>query len=85
VQRFLWWKKYLTKMQMVQFVVFFIHALQPLFIECHYPKVIISSSAPCSPLLDLVSYVCISASTRVPFRPTAVQMPNLALIEKKRM
>ena len=39
MQKFLWWKKYLTKMQMIQFVVFFVHALQPLFIECHYPKV----------------------------------------------
>lgn len=39
VKRFLWWKKYLTKMQMIQFVVFFVHALQPLFIDCHYPKV----------------------------------------------
>jgi hypothetical protein len=39
VKQLLWWKKYLTKMQMIQFVVFFVHALQPLFVECHYPKV----------------------------------------------
>ena len=28
VQRYLWWKKYLTTMQMVQFVLVFLHALQ---------------------------------------------------------
>jgi len=39
VQPYLWWKKYLTKLQMIQFVVFFAHALQPLFITCNYPKV----------------------------------------------
>jgi hypothetical protein len=32
-----------------------------------------------------VSQVRISASASVPFRPTMVQMPNLALIEKKRI
>ncbi|XP_023335864.1 elongation of very long chain fatty acids protein AAEL008004 [Eurytemora carolleeae] len=39
VTPYLWWKRYLTKLQMIQFVVFFIHALQPLFIECDYPKI----------------------------------------------
>lgn len=39
VQRYLWWKKYITKLQMIQFIVFFIHALQPLFIDCNYPKI----------------------------------------------
>jgi len=40
VQPYLWWKKYLTSFQMVQFVVVFLHTLQPLFFECDYPKVI---------------------------------------------
>lgn len=39
VQLYLWWKKYLTKLQMIQFVVFILHALQPLFYECSYPKI----------------------------------------------
>jgi len=39
VQPYLWWKKYLTKLQMVQFIIFFIHAMQPLFIQCDYPKI----------------------------------------------
>ncbi len=34
--------------------------------------------------LRTLEYACL-ASTRVPFRPTTVQMPNLALIETKRI
>jgi len=38
VQKYLWWKRYLTTMQLVQFATFFIHATFPLFIECSFPK-----------------------------------------------
>lgn len=38
MQRFLWWKKYLTTLQMVQFVLIMVHAFQLLFIECNYPR-----------------------------------------------
>jgi len=37
LQKYLWWKRYLTTMQMVQFVLVFIHALQPIFFQCDYP------------------------------------------------
>merc|ERR1712126_664393 len=37
VQRYLWWKKYLTTLQLVQFVLVFLHALQPLIYDCNYP------------------------------------------------
>lgn len=37
-QRYLWWKKYLTTLQMVQFVAIMVHAFQLLFIDCNYPK-----------------------------------------------
>jgi elongation of very long chain fatty acids protein 7 len=40
VQRFLWWKKYLTVFQMIQFVMIFTHAFQLLFYtDCNFPKV----------------------------------------------
>jgi len=39
IQPYLWWKRYITKLQMMQFIIFIVHALQPLFIECSYPKV----------------------------------------------
>ncbi|CAH0728831.1 unnamed protein product, partial [Brenthis ino] len=38
VQKYLWWKKYLTVLQMVQFVLVFFHAFQLLFIDCNYPR-----------------------------------------------
>lgn len=37
-QRFLWWKKYLTTLQMLQFVAIMVHAFQLLFIDCNYPR-----------------------------------------------
>lgn len=37
-QKFLWWKKYLTALQMVQFVAIMVHAFQLLFIDCNYPR-----------------------------------------------
>jgi len=37
LHKYLWWKRYLTTMQMVQFVMVFLHALQPLIFHCDYP------------------------------------------------
>lgn len=37
-QKYIWWKKYLTAFQMVQFVAIFTHQFQLLFVECDYPK-----------------------------------------------
>lgn len=39
VRPYLWWKKYLTKIQMIQFVVVMIHSFHVLFIPgCNFPK-----------------------------------------------
>lgn len=39
-QKYLWWKKYMTKMQIAQFVLVTIHSTQLLFMSnCAYPKV----------------------------------------------
>uniref|UniRef100_A0A6P4E275 Elongation of very long chain fatty acids protein n=1 Tax=Drosophila rhopaloa TaxID=1041015 RepID=A0A6P4E275_DRORH len=37
-QKYIWWKKYLTTFQMVQFVAIFTHQFQLLFRDCDYPK-----------------------------------------------
>jgi len=37
LHKYLWWKRYLTTMQMVQFVLVFLHAIQPLIFQCDYP------------------------------------------------
>ncbi|XP_065172157.1 very long chain fatty acid elongase AAEL008004-like [Atheta coriaria] len=39
LRKYLWWKKYLTVLQMVQFTLFGIHSIQLLFIECEFPRV----------------------------------------------
>nr|UTO68440.1 elongation of very long chain fatty acids protein 1 [Daphnia magna] len=36
-QKYLWWKKYVTVFQMVQFVCVGFHSLQLLFVECNFP------------------------------------------------
>ncbi|XP_076352644.1 uncharacterized protein LOC143248093 [Tachypleus tridentatus] len=37
-QKFLWWKKYMTFVQMLQFVVAFCHGLQLGFSDCDFPR-----------------------------------------------
>ncbi|XP_054274145.1 elongation of very long chain fatty acids protein AAEL008004-like isoform X2 [Macrosteles quadrilineatus] len=38
MQKYLWWKKYLTSLQMAQFIAIMVHAFQLLFIDCNYPR-----------------------------------------------
>lgn len=38
VRKYLWWKKYLTVIQIAQFVIFIAHMTIPLFVDCGYPK-----------------------------------------------
>lgn len=38
VQRHLWWKRYLTTLQIAQFVVFILHMCIPLFVDCGFPR-----------------------------------------------
>jgi hypothetical protein len=39
-QKYLWWKKHLTTMQMIQFITVFFHTAQLFFIECNFPKIL---------------------------------------------
>ncbi|ROT79706.1 elongation of very long chain fatty acids-like protein [Penaeus vannamei] len=45
VRPYLWWKKYLTTMQMVQFTVVFLHSMMLAFIECEVPPVLVRWAA----------------------------------------
>ncbi|KAM7292314.1 elongation of very long chain fatty acids protein AAEL008004 [Ixodes scapularis] len=38
IRPYLWWKRYLTGLQLVQFVVMFLHITIPVFNDCGYPK-----------------------------------------------
>ncbi|XP_064482564.1 very long chain fatty acid elongase AAEL008004-like [Ornithodoros turicata] len=40
VQKYLWWKKYITTMQILQFAVFIVFVCVPLFKDCGYPKIL---------------------------------------------
>ncbi|KAI5643227.1 GNS1/SUR4 family domain-containing protein [Phthorimaea operculella] len=37
-RKYLWWKKYVTIIQLVQFVIIFVHNFVPLLTSCVYPK-----------------------------------------------
>lgn len=37
VQKYLWWKKYLTTLQMIQFVCIALHCIPLLFVDCGFP------------------------------------------------
>ena len=38
MQKYLWWKRYLTKIQMIQFSIVIAHGLRTLFMtDCHFP------------------------------------------------
>ncbi|XP_068898150.1 very long chain fatty acid elongase AAEL008004-like isoform X1 [Tenebrio molitor] len=41
MQKYLWWKKYLTSLQMVQFLCVIVHAFQLLLIDCNFPTVFV--------------------------------------------
>ncbi|KAL3242601.1 hypothetical protein MRX96_047705 [Rhipicephalus microplus] len=41
VRKYLWWKKYLTTMQIIQFVLIMMHMSIPLFVDCGFPKQLI--------------------------------------------
>ncbi|KAH8026021.1 hypothetical protein HPB51_015370 [Rhipicephalus microplus] len=40
VQKYLWWKKYLTRLQIFQFVFLTLHVSIPIFYDCGYPKIL---------------------------------------------
>ncbi|XP_029851712.2 elongation of very long chain fatty acids protein AAEL008004-like [Ixodes scapularis] len=46
VRKYLWWKKYLTGLQIFQIVFLTLHMCIPLFYECGYPKILILLAVP---------------------------------------
>lgn len=37
-QKYLWWKKYITNIQMIQFIMTFLHSAQLVYTDCGYPR-----------------------------------------------
>lgn len=46
IQKYLWWKKYLTRVQIVQFFIMIIHGCIPIFVDCGYPVMLLSIGIP---------------------------------------
>lgn len=42
MQKYLWWKRYITRLQLVQFVLFVVHAVRNLYMGCSYPALFTS-------------------------------------------
>ncbi|XP_064606299.1 very long chain fatty acid elongase 4-like [Liolophura sinensis] len=38
MQKYLWWKRYLTRLQLLQFILFVVHTTTNLLVECDYPQ-----------------------------------------------
>lgn len=45
-RKYLWWKKYLTKIQIYQHICLVLHGLVPVFYDCGYPKFFIYLGVP---------------------------------------
>lgn len=42
VQRYLWWKKFVTRLQIFQFFIALVHSLQPLYLQqCKFPAIFV--------------------------------------------
>ncbi|RWR98932.1 elongation of very long chain fatty acids protein-like protein [Dinothrombium tinctorium] len=39
MNKYLWWKRYLTMIQMIQFILVFVHSFQIFFRDCNFPKI----------------------------------------------
>ncbi|XP_077560062.1 very long chain fatty acid elongase AAEL008004-like [Haemaphysalis longicornis] len=46
VRKYLWWKKYLTRLQIIQFIFGIAHMAIPLFVDCGFPRHLILISIP---------------------------------------
>ncbi|CAN7998956.1 unnamed protein product [Ixodes hexagonus] len=45
-KKYLWWKKYLTRMQIAQHLIIIVHGLVPFFYDCGYPRFFIYLALP---------------------------------------
>lgn len=67
-QRFLFWKKYITIIQLVQFVIYIVHATLFLFLQTGYPKFIVYLAYVQNPFFFIMFYQF--------FRATYTQQQN---------
>lgn len=79
-QKYIWWKKYLTSFQMVQFILVFYHSTQLFFIDCeHLQLVTITIAGNAILYLTLFSFFYLKTYGR---RVNKVKLNELSNINK---
>ncbi|XP_003745977.1 elongation of very long chain fatty acids protein 7 [Galendromus occidentalis] len=82
VQKYLWWKKYLTTFQIIQFFIMIAHTSIPLFVECGYPRVLMMLVIP-QVCLILGLFVNFYIQSYIKKNRRPVHMANGSSMEKK--
>lgn len=76
VQPYLWWKKYLTRLQILQFLIALVHSLQPLYLRsCTFPAIFVMGQT-LGALLFLWLFVSFYINAYRMQRNSTVQAPN---------
>lgn len=75
VRPYLWWKKYLTGLQIAQFVFILVHISIPIFYDCGYPKVL-AVFGVAQLLLGLVMFINFYLQTYIWRKGTTKEAPS---------
>ncbi|ENN70437.1 hypothetical protein HUJ04_002064 [Dendroctonus ponderosae] len=83
MQKYLWWKKYVTKMQLVQFLIILTHNLQVIPRDCSYPKTFnILLSIQAGYFIYLFGSFYVRAYIEKKPQPTIIKVESQAKVEE---
>lgn len=81
VQRYLWWKKYLTRLQIAQFIIALVHSLQPLYLhQCTFPFIFVMGQTA-GALLFLWLFVSFYIKAYAMQRSSTAQAPSASQLQ----
>lgn len=76
IQKYLWWKKYLTRLQILQFCIALVHSLQPLYLrECTFPAIFVMGQT-LGAILFLWLFISFYVKAYAMQRSSTNQMPD---------